>query len=277
MHDGEDAFMHEGGSQAPTPSNMAKKLAQQNLAAGGTKKAEAFNARIVDETLEEHGKKLDRREARTAEKAEKALNKERARADEVQDTGPKRAPAGIDPAAAVAVVVRPNNEASSKPQDVKEHVGEANRKAKRKRGQRKRGRGGQGAKVAPDRQLAAPVAIQGRPTPAKREQGGPWILDPDNRPNLLLPREQRMAKVNRRLSGTNRPKPTRWDQPPVQAPRRSPPRWDNKRSALEPTLDNRRRQRTPSPVDRRPSRDNKKLLGFVAGAIELIQKRVLRV
>ena len=269
--------MHEGGSQAPTPSNVAEKLAQHNLATDGTENTEAFEARIVDEALEEHGKKLARREARAAEKAEKALNKERARADGVQGTGPEGAPAGIDPAAAVAVVVRPGNEASSKPQDVEEHAGEDNGKTKRKRGQRKRGRGGQGAKVGPDRQQAAPVAIQGRPTPAKREQGGPWIPDPDNRPNLLLPREQRKAEVDRRLSGTNRPKPTRWDQPPVQAPRRSPPRWDNRRSAPEPTLDNRRRQRTPSPVDRRPSRDDKKLLGFVAGALELIQERVLRV
>jgi hypothetical protein len=160
---------------------------------------------------------------------------------------------------------------------VKEHVGEAIGKTKRKRGQRKRGRRGQGAKVGPDRQQAAPVAIQGRPTPAKRERGGPWISDPDNRPNLLLPREQRKVEVDRRLSGINRPKPIRWDQPPVQAPRHSPPRWNNRRSALKPTLDNRRRQRTSSPVDRRPFRDNKKLLGFVAGALELIQECVLRI
>jgi hypothetical protein len=111
MQDGEDAFMHEGGSQAPTPSNVAKKLAQQNLAAGGTKNTEAFNARIVDKALEEHGKKLARREARAAEKAEKALNKERARANGVQGMGPDGAPAGIDPAAAIAVIVRPGNEA----------------------------------------------------------------------------------------------------------------------------------------------------------------------
>jgi hypothetical protein len=277
MQDGEEAFMHEGDSQAPTPSNVAKKLAKQNLAAGGTENTKAFNARIVDEALEEHGKKLARREARAAEKAEKALNKERTKADGVQGTGLEGAPAGVDPAAAVTVVVRPGNEASSKPQDVEEHVGEANGKAKRKREQRKRGRGGQGAKVGPDKQQTAPVAIQGRPTPAKREQGGPWIPDPDNRPNLLLPREQRKAEVDRRLSGTNRPKLTRWDQPPVQAPRRSPPRWDNRKSAPEPTLDNRRRQCTPFLVDCQPSRDDKKLLGFVAGALELIQKRVLRV
>jgi hypothetical protein len=96
-------------------------------------------------------------------------------------------------------------------------------------------------------------------------------------PNLLLRREQRKAEVDRMLSGTNRPNPARWDQPPAQAPGRSPPRWDNRKSAPEPTLDNCRRQRTPSPVDRRPSRDDKKLLGFVAGAFELIQERVLRV
>jgi hypothetical protein len=59
-------------------------------------------------------------------KAEKALNKERARANRVQGTGPKGAPAGVDPAAAVAVVIRPGNKASSKPQDVEEHVGKAN-------------------------------------------------------------------------------------------------------------------------------------------------------
>jgi hypothetical protein len=277
MQDGKDAFMHEGGSQAPTPSNVAKKLAQPNLAAGGTENTEAFNAHIVDEALEEHEKKLARREARAAKKAKKALNKERARADGVQGTGPEGGPAGVDPAAAVAVVVRPGNEASRKPQDVEEHVGKANGKAKCKRGQPKRGRGGQGAKVGPNRQQAVPVAIQKRPTPAKREQGGPWIFDPDNRPNLLLPREQRKAEVDRRLSGTNWPKPPRWNQLPVQASRRSPPRWDNRRSAPEPTLDNRKRQRTPSPIDRRPFRDDKKLLGFVAGALELIQKRVLRV
>jgi hypothetical protein len=122
MQDGEDAFMHEGGSQAPTPSNVAKKLAQQNLPAGGTENTEAFNARIVNEALEEHEKKFARREARAAEKAEKALNKERGRADGVQGTGPEGAPAGVDPAAAVAFVVKPGNEASSKPQDVKEHM-----------------------------------------------------------------------------------------------------------------------------------------------------------
>jgi hypothetical protein len=59
---------------------------------------------------------------RAAKKAEKALNKERARADRVQGTGPEEAPAEINPAAAVVVDVRPGNEVSSKPQDMEEHV-----------------------------------------------------------------------------------------------------------------------------------------------------------
>jgi hypothetical protein len=274
MHDGKDEFMHEGGSEAPTPSNVAEKLAQQDIGKASTENTDAFRERVADKIVQ---RELAKRAAREAMKAEKALNKERARAAGVQGTGPEGAPAGVDPATAVAVVARPGNEASRKPQDVEEHVGEANGKAKRKRGQRKRGHGGQGAKVGPDRQQATFVAIQGRPASAQRERGGSWIPDPDNRPNLLLPREQRMAEVDKRLAGINRPKPTRWDQPPAQAPRRSPPRWDNRRSAPEPSLDNRRRQRRPSPVDRRPSHDDKKLLGFVAGAFELIQERVLRV
>jgi hypothetical protein len=48
--------MHEGGSQAS--SNVAEKLAQQNLAAGGTENTEAFNARIVDKALESTGRSL---------------------------------------------------------------------------------------------------------------------------------------------------------------------------------------------------------------------------
>jgi hypothetical protein len=218
MQDGEDEFMLEGGSEAPTPSNVAKKLAQQDIGKDGTENTDAFRERVADEIVQWE---LARWEAREARKAEKALNKERARADGVKGTGPEGAPARVDPAIAVAVVARPGNEASSKPQNVEEHVGEANGKAKRKHGQRKRGRGGQGAKVGPDRQQAAHVAIQGRPAPAQREQGGPRIPDPDNCPNLLLPREQRKAEVDRRLSGINRPKPTRCDQPPAQAPRRS--------------------------------------------------------
>jgi hypothetical protein len=129
-------------------------------------------------------------------------------------------------------------------------VGEADGKAKRKRGKRKRGRGGQGAKSGPDQQQAAPVAVQGRPSGAPRGNGQTQCPRNDNRPNLSLLREQRRAEVDNRRAAPNRTRPTRWDQPPVQAPRRSPP-WRDTRRSPERTLDNsRRRQRTPSPVDR---------------------------
>jgi hypothetical protein len=137
------------------------------------------------------------------------------------------------------------------------------------------GRGGQGAKSGPKRQQAAPVAVQGRPSGPLRGNGNHQIPNPDNRPNLSLHREQRKAEVDQRLAAPNGTRPTRWNQPPVQAPRRSPPRRDIRRSP-ERTLDNsRRRQRTPSPVDRRARPDDSKLLGFVAGALELIKERVL--
>jgi hypothetical protein len=265
MRDGKDDDMHEVESEAPTPSSVAKKLAQQNLWKDSTENTDAFRDRVADEIVQ---RELARKEAREARKAEEALNKERARADGVKGTGPEGAPAGVDPAAAVAVAVRFSNEASSKPQDEEEHVGDADGKAKRKRGKRKCGRGGQGAKSGPHRQQAAPVAVQGRPFGAPRANGDPQFPKTNNRPNLFLPREQRKADVDRRHAAPNGTRPTRWDKPPAQAPRRKPP---------ERTLHNsRRRQRTPSPVDRHPHHDDSKLLGFVAGALELIKKRVLR-
>jgi hypothetical protein len=81
--------------------------------------------------------------------------------------------------------------------------------------------------------------------------------------------------VDIQRAAPNGTRPTRWDQPPVQAPRRSPP-WRDTRRSPERTLDNsRRRQHTPSPVDRRARPDDAKLLGFAATALELIKERVL--
>jgi hypothetical protein len=119
-------------------------------------------------------------------------------------------------------------------------VKDADGKAKRKRGKRKRGRGGQGAKAGPDRQQAALVAVQGRPSRTPRDNGNHRIPNPDNRPILSLPCEQRKVEVDQRLAALNGTRPTRWDQPPVQAPRRSPPRRDTRRSP-ERTLDNSQR------------------------------------
>jgi hypothetical protein len=61
-------------------------------------------------------------------------------------------------------------------------VGDTAGKAKCKRGKRKRGRGGQGAKSGPDRQQVAPVAVQGRPSRASHGNGNHRILSLDNRP-----------------------------------------------------------------------------------------------
>jgi hypothetical protein len=113
--DGKDAFMHEGGSEGPTPSSVAKKLAQQDIEKCGTENTEAFRERVADEIVQ---RELARKETREARKAEKALNKEHARADEVKGTGPKRASAGVDSATAVSVAARSGIEASSKPQDL---------------------------------------------------------------------------------------------------------------------------------------------------------------
>jgi hypothetical protein len=159
--------------------------------------------------------------------------------------------------------------------DVEEHVGDAAEKRKRKRGKRKRGKGGQGAKDGPDRPQAGPVAVGVPPPDGRGASGKCPFPNPNNRPNLFLPREQRKADVDQRLAALNKPRPTRWDQPPVQAPRPKTPRRDTRRSP-ERTLDNsRRRQRTPSLVDRRAHPKDSKLMGFVAGALELIKERVL--
>jgi hypothetical protein len=65
MQDGEDEFMHEGGSEAPTPSNVAEKLAQQDIGKDGTENTEAFRERVADEIVQ---RELARREAQEARK-----------------------------------------------------------------------------------------------------------------------------------------------------------------------------------------------------------------
>jgi hypothetical protein len=94
-------------------------------------------------------------------------------------------------------------------EDVEENVGDADGKAKCKRGKRKRGRGGQGAKSSPDRQQAAPVAVQRRPYGAPRGNGQTQFSRNDNRPNLSLPCEQRRAEVDQRLAAHNGTRSTR--------------------------------------------------------------------
>jgi hypothetical protein len=251
--------MGEGGPNAPSVSEVAKRLAEQEQG-GGSETASAIIERVTTEAINNQRKvaKTFLRQSKLAEtgKLGRGRQQKQTGAKEGGGQGPGKAPAKNHPAADAVVA-----------EDVEEHVGEADGKAKRKRGKRKRGRGGQGAKSGPDQQQAAPVAVQGRPSGAPRGNG--------HRPNLSLPREQRRAEVDNRRAAPNGTRPTRWDQPLVQAPRRSPPRRNTRRSS-ERTLDNNRRcERTPSPVDRRARPDDAKLLGFVATALELIKERVL--
>ena len=267
MQDG-DTIMGEGGPNAPSVSEVAKRLAEQDLQGGASETASAIIERVTTEAILDRRKvaKTFLRQSKLAKsgKLGRGRQQKQTGADEGGGQGPGEAPAKNHPAADAVVA-----------EDVEEHVGEADGKAKRKRGKRKRGRGGQGAKSGPDQQQAAPVAVQGRPSGAPRGNGQTQFPRNDNRPNLSLPREQRRAEVDNRRAAPNGTRPTRWDQPPVQAPRRSPPRRDTRRSP-ERTLDNsRRRQRTPSPIDRRARPDDAKLLGFVATALELIKERVL--
>jgi hypothetical protein len=229
---------HHGrrGSECP---RSVRRGQTKDLGGGVFETVSAIIERVTTEVIKDR-KKVAKRFVQQAKlvrtgKRGKVPRRKRAGSDEGEGQGLEGAPAENDPPADAAVA-----------EAVEEHVGDADRKAKRKRGKRKRGRGGQGAKSGPDRQQAAPFAVQGRPSGAPRGNENHQLPNPDNRPNLFLPREQRKADVDQRLAALNGPRSTRWDKPPVQAPRRSPPRRDTRRSP-ERTLDNsRRRQRTPS-------------------------------
>jgi hypothetical protein len=259
--------MGEGGPNAPSVSEVAKRLAEQDLQGGAGETARDIIERVTTEAINDQRKVANTflRQSKLAKSGK--LGRERQQkqtgADKGGGQGPREAPAKNYPAANAVVA-----------EDVEEHVEEPDGKANRKRGKRKRGRGGQGAKSGLDQQ-AAPVAVQRRPSGAPRGNGQTQCPRYDNRPNLSLPREQRRAEVDNRRAAPNETRPTRMDQPPVQAPRRSPPRRDTKRSPERTPNNSRRRQLTPSPVDRRARPDDAKLLGFVATALELIKERVL--
>jgi hypothetical protein len=181
MQDG-DTIMGEGGQNAPSVSDVAKQLAKQDLGAGASETVSAIIERVTTEAIEDRKKVAKRflRQAKLAQtgKRGKVPRQKPTGADEGNAQGLEEAPAANDPAADAAVA-----------KDVEEHVGDADGKAKRKRRKRKRGRGGQGAKSGPDRQQAVPVAVQGRPSGAPRGDWNRRIPNPDNRPNLFLPRE----------------------------------------------------------------------------------------
>jgi hypothetical protein len=242
--------MGEGGPNAPSMSEVAKRLEEQDLQGGGSETASAIIECVTTEAIIDRRKvaKTFLRQSKLAKsgKLGRGRQQKQTGADEGGGQSPGQAPPKNYPAANDVVA-----------EDVEEHVGEADGKAKRKRGKRKRGRGGQGAKSGPDQQQAAPVAVRGRPSGAPRGNGQIQVPRNDNRLNISLPREQKRAEVDNQRAAPNGTRPTtRWDQPLVQASRRSSPRRDTRRSP-ERSLDNsRRRQRTPSSIDRRARPDD---------------------
>jgi hypothetical protein len=153
MQDG-DTIMGEGGPNAPSVSEVVKRLAEQNLQGGGSKTARNIIERVTTEAIGNQRKvaKMFLRQSKLAKsgKLGRGRQQKQTGADEGGGQGPREAPAKKHRAADDIVA-----------EDVEEHVGEADGKAKRKRGKRKRGRGGQRAKSGPDQQQAAPVAVQG--------------------------------------------------------------------------------------------------------------------
>jgi hypothetical protein len=216
--------MGEGGANAPSVSEVAKRLAEQDLQGGAGETARDIIERVTTEAINDQRKVANTflRQSKLAKYGKLGWGRQQKQtgAAEGGGQGPGEAPTKNHPAADFVVA-----------EDVEKHVEEAVGKAKRKRGKRKRGRGGQGAESGPDQKQAAPVAVQERPSGAPRGNGQTQCPRNDNRPNLSLPREQRRAEVDNRRAAPNRTRPTRWDQPPVQALRRSPLRRDTIRSS----------------------------------------------
>jgi hypothetical protein len=156
--------MGEGDQNATAVSEVAKQLAKQDLEGGASETASTIIERITTEVINDRKKVAKKflRQSKLAKagKLGKGPQQERTGADGGGGQGLGGAPAENNPAADAVVA-----------EDVEEHVGDADGKAKRKRGKRKRGRGGHGTKSGPDRQQAAPVAVQGRPSGAPRGNG----------------------------------------------------------------------------------------------------------
>jgi hypothetical protein len=190
--------MGEGDPNAPSVSEVAKRLAEQDLQGGASETASAIIERVTMEAILDRRKvaKTFLRQSKLAKsgKLGRGRQQKQTGADKGGGQGSREAPAKNHPAADAVVA-----------EDVEEHVGEADEKAKCKRGKRKRGRGGQGAKSGPDQQQAAPVAVQGRPSGAPRGSGQTQFPHNDNRANLSLPCEQRRAEVDNRRAAPTEP------------------------------------------------------------------------
>jgi hypothetical protein len=190
--------MGEGGPNASSVSEVAKRLAEQDFQGGASETARDIIERVTTEAINDRRKVANTflRQSKLAKsgKLGRGRQQKQTEAGKGGDHGPEEAPAKNHPAADAVVA-----------ENVDEHVGEADGKAKRKRGKRKRGRDGQGAKSGPDQQQAAPVAVQGRPSGAPRGNRQTQCPRNDNRPDLSLPREQRRAEVDNRRAAPTEP------------------------------------------------------------------------
>jgi hypothetical protein len=147
MQDG-DLIMGEGDESGPAVSDVAKKLAEQNLGGEASEIVsnliERFTTEIINDRIKVAKTFLHQAKLAKAGKLGRGRQQKRKGANEGKQQGLEGAPAENDPAADAAVA-----------EDVEEHVGDTDGKTKRKRGKhkrgkRKRGRGGQclGALVA---------------------------------------------------------------------------------------------------------------------------------
>jgi hypothetical protein len=130
MQDG-DTIMGEGGPNAPSVSEVAKRLAEQDLQGGGSKTSSAIIEHVTTEAILDRRKvaKTFLRQSKLAKsgKLGRGRQQKQTGADEGGGHGSGEAPAKNHPVADAVVA-----------EDVEEHVGEADGKAKRKRGKRKR-------------------------------------------------------------------------------------------------------------------------------------------
>jgi hypothetical protein len=133
MQDGY-TIMGKRGPNAPSVSEVAKLLAEQDLQGGGSETVSAIIERVMTEAINDQRKvaKTFLRQSKLAKFGKLGWERQQKQtgADVGGGQGPGEAPAKNHPAVAVVA------------EDVEEHVGEAAGKAKRKRGKRKRERGG---------------------------------------------------------------------------------------------------------------------------------------
>jgi hypothetical protein len=268
MQDG-DIIMGENGQNAPAVFEVAKQLAKQDLEAGASETISAIIERVTTEVINDRKKVakkfLHQAKLVKAGKMVKEPQPKRKGADEGEGQGLGGAPAGNNHAADAVVA-----------EDVEEHVGDADGKAKRKRGSASVDEVVREPRVAPTSStqpllpskdvLLEPHVITGKFS---------FPVTTIDLTFLYLVSREELRWTNDWLH-TTEPDLHAGTNPLYKPPGAVRLGGTLLRRSSERTLDNsRRRQRTPSPVDRRARPDDAKLLGFIAGALELIKERVL--